>query len=672
MGLGVKKIVRVIVIFFIGLILLSYSNSSFAREEQVDSSQNIGYVTKCLKMTKVAKTSCYGEDVKGETPECVDVRDYPFPDKKDHTGIVEGEGFPPGVAVYIVGCIPTERGYVCTGGTRGSTTGVAKQDTKFSNQFVVNAAYQNSNVSDSEVNKALRQMGFDVVDKPDEKALGFAFEFGALQNPVYPDGGKVSVVVRSYTSVGKPHSFFGVYRIEQRGAGGQGETIQYGTLLFTDDPQQCVSIHWDPEGRVFDSVSLEPIPGATVKILDQEGNLLPARPGFSPIKITQDDGIFRFFVDEGVYKLEVEKENYSFPVRSEEVNPNFQKIYSCDIPDYDLYEGQELNVPKGVLVHCDVPLKPLLKPYISDVQILEYGCIRLGSGNTKCTAKFSHPLAIGKIWQSTAGSTKKYLITKQADKDGKWEVIIDKADIKADTPLELEVEKPKDIYSFQLQKLSVFRKIFNNIKAYLIRLNILNAHAQSNTIKRTTLRIEPILPYIAGYAYDDKGNVLPNAEIKIISQSTGNVLYKFKADSKGYFKVPPSFAPALPYYIQIEAPLSDGGRKIYTYTTSQFVSKNKDYLTKEGIDLLRVRKNNKPIEFTKEEITEFEKNVEKSPQEEQTTISQEREKGSNQMLKEQQIKENKQRNLLIAIISLLLVGIAFVGVLLIYYIKKQS
>ena len=137
------------------------------------------------------------------------------------------------------------------------------------------------------------------------------------------------------------------------GAGGQ----QQGTFTFEDT--KCVSIEWDPYGRVFDSQSLEPIPGVQVGLFDNLNPQQLTQTTNNP-QIIQQDGTFNFLSKAGTYYLNVLQmpSGYSF-VANPRLNANYGKAYSQRNGSPSIYKpGQPIVETAGNPQHRDIPLDP--------------------------------------------------------------------------------------------------------------------------------------------------------------------------------------------------------------------------------------------------------------------------------------------------------------------------
>ncbi len=174
----------------------------------------------------------------------------------------------------------------------------------------------------------------------------------------------------------------------EMGRGGQ----QQGTFTFEGALSKCVEIHWDPYGIVFDSQSLEPIPGVAISLLKKRDNgqftLVKGADVVSIINplYTQEDGAFSFFVPDGTYKLEASASNFNFPNNPLKLNSNYSKIYS------NIYRGEEI-VQKGEIEHRDLPLDSKNSPYIAPVKLMSYfPLLDKGSNTLILQGRVSHPL----------------------------------------------------------------------------------------------------------------------------------------------------------------------------------------------------------------------------------------------------------------------------------------
>jgi len=538
-----KKIISILSFIFILFFL-----SSFNKAEATDA-----YITGCLRVAGVYRS----EERCNQSPKVtVNNVDYPcliFPDninslfdgKTDHVALIEGTGFPENRDIFIVGCISTDSGIKCTTG-------------------------------DDNLNRQVNDLGFTVADGRD-----YGYVFKAAENPTRVREGKVSVIVRSYTPTSQNHLFFGIAEVTQAEYGGAERTVQYGTFGFSEDPQKCISIRWDPRGRVFDSKSLEPLPNAIITLLNSSKEKVNIVGVENPV-ITKDDGLFNFFVPSGTYYLSPAKDNYEFPVEKKDINGNFRQIYYCDSKiSYFLYNEQLPIHERNELLHCDVPLKPLGTPFKAEKPVaMEYGYLVMQNSH-RFFGRFSHPLTIVRLTQGD-----KIINEITSDKFGNWEMTVSSKKIASDGGnLEIIGIKNPNIYPNSSSPTSL--NFFNRLISLFFK-SVFSQETKTNKIV-----LEPILRHLEGYTYDAKGEPIAYATVSIITRMNNRIFFQTQADEKGFFVIYSNQLPVFPYFIEFSSP-ANPKIKIST-TTSQFLSKNKNYLEQNKINLISATKNNQLI-----------------------------------------------------------------------------
>ncbi len=583
------------------------------------------YITGCLKVISIYKPSCKQSTPTIqclELPPSIDVNAI-FGGKIDHIAEIQGSGFPIGKPIYIVGCISTPEGIKCTTGN-------------------------------SQLNQQVNEIGFSVADNSEH-------EFKAVENPITSQDGNVSVIVRSATPRGQDHMFFGVVEVEEGEYEAEAKTITYGTFGFSEDPKKCISIHWDPKGRVFDSVSLEPLSGAKVTLLDKNKNTVFLAGITNPL-ITKDDGQFNFFVPNGTYYLTPEKANYQFPLNLTEVNSKYSQAYYCDSKlGSQLYNSQLPIIEENELIHCDVPLKPLQAPYQSEPKIIDYGQMLLGN-STKFFGRYTHPLVIVKLMQKS-----KILAETKANKFGNWDITIDNDKISSkDGEIELVAIKDTNFYSLpSSDSISSTSTIPTETQSYSNFFEKLFSKLFKKVFSQTTSNkviFHPILRYIEGYAYNNNGGIVPNAVVRIIVQMNNKVYYETKADDNGFFSILPSDLPIFPYYIEITDPKKPNVKN--NLTTSYFIKLNKNYLEKNNINLITALKNNEMVVASTND-SQLKKISPTKIMDNNILIPT---KAKTQVEKENQPFKN---SILLVVVILILLIILVAGVIF-YYIKKNK
>lgn len=483
-----------------------------------------------------------------------------------HDATVTGSNLPPNQDVYIIGC--------------RSATGYAISSTSAPNPgdlFCVAAEYETlpGGYYKTTVKQEMEAKGYRNLHDPNEVLPGDVTlkllmrdrdpnnpPTQIRKNPVKTDSsGKITVNLFGTTTAGnatvwREVEFFAIAFMdiptvtpELTPITGEGSTIQYGTLIFptTVMPQDansvCVAIRWDPYGRIFDAKSLEPLPNATVELLNSDRQRHQERGVENPQQ-SKDDGEFTFFVSNGIYYLNPSKQGYSFPISLNEIQPNYTKAY------YDIYNSQTPIKEENQSVHVDVPMNPLGTPYRSEVKIMEYTSFNINSSPyLRIQGHVSHPLTVVSFSQDG-----KEITRVTSDKIGRFVVSIPHSSINPYSPITTYLYKPD-----------------------------LTANIRTNTPVLSKIAFDPIPVYLEGFAYDDKGQIIPSAKVQILSASTKGIHYETVADDKGFFKIASIYLPIMNYYLAFTTPL-DGKQVIVT--PSQFAAKNRAYSEEKKVNLL--------------------------------------------------------------------------------------
>jgi len=385
----------------------------------------------------------------------------------------------------------------------------------------------------------------------------FVVKDGAKRNIT---GGDLTVYVLSHTTEDVNHSFFFVGITETDDTEETNTSQQQATFDLDTAAENCISVRWDPYGRIFDSQSLEPLPNKQIKILDS-GKKSVSLVGLENPYTTLADGAFYFLVEPGTYYLEpTVTGNYTFSA-DPNLNANYTKAYS------EIYKPGEAIVEKaGVMEHRDVPLDPGTNtPYRADPISMLYGALLMGT-TIKVEGRVSHPLTVVAAYQN-----QKEILRVTADKYGDYNLFLPTAKLSAGQTVEI----------------------------YLIKNNLVTG--QLATQKKLAYSFIPMLPYIEGNAYDKNGQTAALATVNVKLQSSDSVYYQTTSDKNGYFTISPKNLPIFNYYLEV-VPAGLGSTDKVVYSVSGFIEKNKEYLEKNKINLMTMTKNGQPI-FTEEKST---------------------------------------------------------------------
>ena len=435
------------------------------------------------------------------------------------------------------------------------------------------------------------------------------------------------------------------------GLGGQ----QLGEPVFdwVGAAKKCLSIAWDPDGRVFDSQSLEPIPGTSVTLTKKRANgtftfVNKFDPNDVPTGVltnpylTLEDGGFSFFVPDGTYKLTPQVAGYNFP-GSLALNSNYSKIYS---EIYPLLTGLEI-VEKGGPQHRDIPVDSVGgQPTYFPIKMMEYSYQSDRISSVFIDGRVSHPLAtinaysvIPDLNNPEVKVRYKLIKTVKADKVGRFSVVIDQS-------------------AFDKNK----SEMFGEVEAIKADFGLSASDTNSTPL---VLKLNPILTYIDGNA-SSQGKVLPGAKVELLLSSSTKPYYETVADSQGHFKIPSDYIPFMPYKLRY----SSGGT-VTSVTTSKFITDNSANIKSKKTNLFYPQYSNPKInDSIKKSIIAYNKQLNNSQGDSNIEQGDRQGASGNSGSKTSQ---STSKNLMfvgiVLVIAILLIG---VGVLGVYLIKKKQ
>ncbi len=463
----------------------------------------------------------------------------------------------PNAETYIVECLATANGQVCTTGKAASDQIVYKKDNTKISGYSFTGLY---------------------------KADGTSPQV----NPMTSDGtGDLGNIEWESHSAHMNRKFLAMnywtpVTTQTGTAGGQ----QQGTFSFEQADKKCITISWDPYGRVFDSQTLEPISGASVTLLfNKNGTYVPMTTSdvvggnlINP-QITKEDGQFSFVVPDGSYKL------VTVPTSVKDislVDTNYTKAYA------DLYPIQtgEVIEQKGVIQHRDIAAVTAIT--VQPPKMMSYFYEVLPSGVLSIEGTVSHPLTTinaksVKVLASdpTVKTPYRTIATTQADKWGNFDLEIDQNTLEK-TPEYIEIFSDVEMVKTPLKVAVKSNDLFHTIAALLQKI-IPTVSAQTPGV--TTLHFEPIPQYLEGYAYSTTGQVLPKATVEVYETMSNKAFSSVKADETGYFKISSEYLPRFQYELRF---VTVDGSVIKT-STSQFISANQKTLIEKKIDIYSYR-----------------------------------------------------------------------------------
>ncbi len=383
------------------------------------------------------------------------------------------------------------------------------------------------------------------------KTVGTDFQIKNDVELVTDANGNINIpLVHSYSEQKKNHYFFAFqeYSVRQTAVGDNPGNKLAQIQVTTGSSDICTAVYWDPEGTVFNALTLDPVSGASVSLLRENLSLYPAGPQVrqNPFS-TGEDGHFFFYVEDGTYFLKIKKDNpqYRFPLNAQELNTLTARLVQSNMY-YNLYTGDAI-VQQGKLEHRDIPLMPANASVSQSVRprILSATVLRQPNGTQSIQGTATHPLVTVEVYVGVAkvGSA-------VANAFGVFAVDVAKDKIDPLRALEVVAIKPKEIYG------------------------------QSE--RSTPVLLYPIPAFIEGYVQINK-KVQPNAQVRVAIPSFSNrTLLTAQADEKGFIKIPSPLLPQTEFTLAIsdrqDIPLS-------TMTTASFAQTNSQYMKEEGVNL---------------------------------------------------------------------------------------
>lgn len=372
------------------------------------------------------------------------------------------------------------------------------------------------------------------------------------------------------------------------GIGGQ----QQSDLEFATRSSTCGGISWDPYGRMFDTKSLEPIPGGQVTLRQLDSTINSYSEAYAnrqnpnivnPFPIGKN-GLFSFIVVDGSYTLTPAAQGYTHSSMTdaalEAASPNVSKIYS------DFYNTTaEPIIQKGTIQHRDIPMEPASGVGIKyPLSILTQTEELQNNGNIKYAGAVSHPFAKLNVQICSFENGKEMCDKGTAytqsnggpDKNGKFSIELNQKQLQTGQYYKKSFEAI-DLTAPTLSRYSFMKKTLSYIKG----LFNITVEAQEGQRSVSTVT-QPIISYIEGFAYDAQGTLLPNSEVGIYVTFSERPVYTTKTDTHGYFKITSEYLPRTAYTIRYTSTTSPFIQTLLT--TSQFLIQNQEFIESEKIN----------------------------------------------------------------------------------------
>lgn len=447
-----------------------------------------------------------------------------------------------------------------------------------------------------------------------------------------------------------------------------------GTSIFeAPGDKGCVTIGWDPAGRVFDAVTLEPISAASVLLYKKYGTQFRSASeseiGINNPFVVAEDGKFSFVVEDGTYKLSVSAINYSFPITDiNKINPGYTKIYKHETDKYPVIypvlTDEEIEQRDKEMQRRDIPLLPSNRlGYQYPLVVKSIFQETTKAGDAVFRGEVSHPLSTINVYTlliSQSGSAlqrNRKVGSYTADNDGKFVIAVSTKDLQPnETYGELDFVKNDLRGSFSLIEPPTATPSGKSVIIDFFDKLVEDVEAQQGD--KVGIILDPIPNHVEGYAYDSSGKIIPKAVVGVYLTISDKVYFETQADDRGYFKIDSSNLPSIPYILKYT---TSTGNMVKT-STSKFISQNVNFLKEKNISVYtsdtKAGANN--IEPTKI-LTPGTGQTSLEPQVNQPNTS-----NNNQAVNNQ-----GQFIVLVGLIMLLLIGIVG-GILGFYLLKRRS
>jgi len=354
------------------------------------------------------------------------------------------------------------------------------------------------------------------------------------------------------------------------GIGGQ----QQATLAWSSNPDReqdvCeFSVGWDPYGRVFDALSLEPIPNAMVSLNEKtpdgmfDASYAKSRNPLIINPFTSGaSGDFSFFVEDGDYSLTPSVAGYTHPLLAEwTAKGNAPSIYS----DFYLSDSPAIK-QRGKAQHRDIPLLS------TDNQGKSYNLTVISShrkvgknGALIFSGKVSHPYSevIIEVCNTSSGTEvcrEKQVFGKGrggADNEGNYSVSVDQSSL-----------QPGDYFKRSFQK-----------------VDLTTSQVVGEPVGGTSYSSIP--SYLEGYAYDANGTLITEgfAGVYLLSMQVPAIVAPI--DATGRFMITSEQIPKEPYTIKYLKKEGDIFVPISQLTIADYLKQNNEFISAEKIALYK-------------------------------------------------------------------------------------
>lgn len=336
--------------------------------------------------------------------------------------------------------------------------------------------------------------------------------------------------------------------------------------------KNCANIKWDPRGYIFDVETLNPVKSVTVTLFEKnkDGTYTQVANGIgliNPYTTSADSGQFNFFVNPGLYKMEVNPTNADI-ADINAINPAYQSLFMDEKGQSNIYEkGSDVEEIAGRVAVAHIPVQISDKSLIIDTLqlIVKDALVNVNTQTNKSqmhiTGTVSHPKSKLTFTLTAVDGMGKTVVlppimTATSDL-GEYDTFVD------------QVQMDKDNKPLYIQTI--------NVK---LELNSFYTSQTPTPKKSITYDVDTVPLYLEGIAYDEKGSPIPQAIVGIYPYFSLNPMYMVIADSKGKFKISSDHVPQLDYTLKYKKPSGE----VIVVNPNTFIRQNAPIFTQEKIN----------------------------------------------------------------------------------------
>jgi len=491
--------------------------------------------------------------------------------------------------------------------------------------------------------------------------------FGAEKGKLFPavDGSLSLPHITSHSFAGAFHSFLAVQILNTGGMDVNDafdNSLKLSQFVFYEENEpditNCVTVWWDPFGRIIDTKTLEPIKNCGVLLKNKTSSNqivkteLLDNPFFKNPFITLGDGVFNFAVNPGIYFLFPSHSDFSFPVENQSLIDNAVARLKVFDPNGDYFDtnkpynnsDEPIYERAGIAERRDILMTPKNSNYAGFPAEITYAdIVKFGNGQL-VTGIASHPKSTVQAIVNT-----KVVSQTTANLAGQFKLAV-----------------PGDSLNNNTDKI--------NLQAIK---NPLTEEAKPQTSISSPYLLAPIPNHVDGFVFNEELKTVPNTSVGLTIPSMNNITYSIvQSDENGFITFPADKIP--PYEFEINI-LDPENKKTLVQTTSQFKKTNIVYLAESKNNLYSSKKNttkanSKPSDELVKQVQE------QTPKKVNAKrVFSLRSGGSVRNIdnstneqSDNNVAVSKQSGIVFMFVFLIVVGISVLGILFISKFKKRS